>query len=305
MKSTALISFFPLAFGHGDLIWPTPRNNNGCRRVQDPGIYAGNYGNAIEWYSHWCGIDSEECDPSKGNGQYEHDKSKHPGSDPGRAPMLHACSAFCTLASDYSCTFTTFDGGHNCGVTDWTVNKTVEVETAINNNHHGFYQFRLCPVHNGDYAGIKESDCAKHPIEFASKQVGVKSRFAGKTLPGDEPESYIDAHDKAGSVDGSTWRDVSSYKEDGTVYVDTLKVPNLPDGTYVLQWRWDCIETAQVWSSCADINLHSTPTPPPPPSPPPGCHAISATVTDLWCQQNCAMGNCPVSLCSCDSPQLV
>merc|ERR1712048_882189 len=107
-----------------------------------------------------------------------------------------------------------------------------------------------------------------------------------------------------GSVDGSTWRDVSKHEEDGSVYVDKLQVPNMPEGTYVLQWRWDCIETAQVWSSCADINLHLTPTPTPPPSPSPGpsaCHAISATVSDEWCANNCAAGFCPADLCSCGS----
>jgi len=37
---------------------------------------------------------------------------------------------------------------------------------------------------------------------------------------------------------------------------DVLKVPaNLKPGKYVLGWRYDCEATAQVWSSCADIEL--------------------------------------------------
>lgn len=59
--------------------------------------------------------------------------------------------------------------------------------------------------------------------------------------------------------------------------VDKVQVP-AKEGTYVLQWRWDCEETNQVWNSCADIKISSTepPTPPPspappaPPKPPPG-----------------------------------
>lgn len=51
--------------------------------------------------------------------------------------------------------------------------------------------------------------------------------------------------------------------------VDKVKVPVTP-GEYVLQWRWDCEETNQVWNSCADIEVSETkpPTPYPPPAPP-------------------------------------
>jgi len=38
--------------------------------------------------------------------------------------------------------------------------------------------------------------------------------------------------------------------------VDMIKVPSyLPEGKYVLGWRYDCEATAQVWSNCADITL--------------------------------------------------
>ena len=59
--------------------------------------------------------------------------------------------------------------------------------------------------------------------------------------------------------------------------VDQVEVPK-EEGEYVLSWRWDCEETAQVWNSCADIRISSTepptpypsPAPPAPPSPSPG-----------------------------------
>ena len=36
--------------------------------------------------------------------------------------------------------------------------------------------------------------------------------------------------------------------------VDRLIIPaELPAGNYVLGWRWDSEETAQVWSSCSDV----------------------------------------------------
>lgn len=38
--------------------------------------------------------------------------------------------------------------------------------------------------------------------------------------------------------------------------VDQLRVPaHLPEGKYVLSWRWDCEETPQVWNSCADVTV--------------------------------------------------
>ena len=38
--------------------------------------------------------------------------------------------------------------------------------------------------------------------------------------------------------------------------VDELDLPaDLPPGDYVLGWRWDCEQTPQVWSSCADVYI--------------------------------------------------
>jgi len=37
--------------------------------------------------------------------------------------------------------------------------------------------------------------------------------------------------------------------------VDVLKIPAVPPGKYVLQWRWDCEESDQVWASCADVTI--------------------------------------------------
>ena len=38
--------------------------------------------------------------------------------------------------------------------------------------------------------------------------------------------------------------------------VDRLRVPaSLAPGDYVLQWRWDCEESDQIWASCSDITV--------------------------------------------------
>jgi hypothetical protein len=47
-----------------------------------------------------------------------------------------------------------------------------------------------------------------------------------------------------------------SKKDQGMTYslVDTVRVPE-QRGEYVLSFRWDCEQTAQVWNSCADIEV--------------------------------------------------
>jgi len=48
------------------------------------------------------------------------------------------------------------------------------------------------------------------------------------------------------------------FHSDYTKYAveDSVVVPeDIPAGDYVLGWRWDCEQTSQVWSSCADITI--------------------------------------------------
>lgn len=46
----------------------------------------------------------------------------------------------------------------------------------------------------------------------------------------------------------------------GGMLVDRLQIPEwLPAGEYVLGWRWDCEETAQVWTNCADVSVQVGP----------------------------------------------
>ena len=42
---------------------------------------------------------------------------------------------------------------------------------------------------------------------------------------------------------------------DGVV-VDRVTVPSgIKPGSYVVGFRWDCEETSQVWSTCADVTI--------------------------------------------------
>lgn len=38
---------------------------------------------------------------------------------------------------------------------------------------------------------------------------------------------------------------------------DEVIIPDVKPGKYVLGWRYDCEETAQVWQNCADVNIVS------------------------------------------------
>jgi len=299
MWASSFVCLLGNVAGHGNLVWPLSRNNKDCKVTSDPG-FPGSFGDGINWYQHFCGTDMSACDPSMGDGAGGQ-TDRYPGSDPGLAPMLHPCSAW-YLDQHH---FAPFTGGSDCGSTVWKVGDTVEVISAINEQKHGYYQYRLCPLFNNDYTGMKEADCEKNVVEFASDQIGEKPQFVGKTVPGPPPTRNITATDRAGSKDGTMWRSVDTFQADGSIYVDQLRVPDLPDGKYVLQWRWDCKTLAQISSSCADITLWSgqpSPSPAPKPTPRGHCHAISPVVTDDWCKTNCLSNppNCPASLCSCE-----
>ena len=55
------------------------------------------------------------------------------------------------------------------------------------------------------------------------------------------------------STDGSGQGECSGDWTRGVI-VDEIKLPpKLKPGAYVLGWRWDCEETAQVWQNCADV----------------------------------------------------
>ena len=59
---------------------------------------------------------------------------------------------------------------------------------------------------------------------------------------------------------GSEWAKVTIPKalrtQDRWVSKDVVEVPkNLAPGDYVLSFRWDCLESPQIWSACANIKI--------------------------------------------------
>merc|ERR1711871_97191 len=46
------------------------------------------------------------------------------------------------------------------------------------------------------------------------------------------------------------------YGPDNLEVVDAVRIPStLKAGKYVVQWRWDCEESAQIWMQCADVTV--------------------------------------------------
>lgn len=58
--------------------------------------------------------------------------------------------------------------------------------------------------------------------------------------------------------------------------VDQVKVPDLPEGKYVLSFRWDVEQTPQVWNQCADITIKKSGVASKPFVPTTGCTACCA-----------------------------
>jgi hypothetical protein len=173
----------------------------------------------------------------------------------------------------------------------WKVGSEVEVVWGLRANHGGGYQLRLCPRS----AELSEACFQKMPLPFVGKQslqygngtrISIPSKYAHENgsvaaitadnqlpigitwamnpLPDGTQKGSIGAYSKEWEfkppcdsikMPGNT-NLCSGERPFAISVVDVLSVPvGTPPGEYVLGWRWDVEETAQVWSSCSDITL--------------------------------------------------
>lgn len=58
-----------------------------------------------------------------------------------------------------------------------------------------------------------------------------------------------------GRCDGNGMSQCGSDWVVGVISDHVLIPKDLPAGEYVLGWRWDCEETAQIWQNCADVSI--------------------------------------------------
>lgn len=168
----------------------------------------------------------------------------------------------------------------------WKAGQHVEAMWGMRANHGGGYQYRLCPSEEE----LTEDCMKKTPIPFAGlmflqfqngSRLQIQSVytyengtgvFDGSTPgPGAWARNPIPDHTQAGSTSkgklefpapcnddtsGVTEGLCSGERPFHLSIVDILAIPaGTPPGNYVLGFRWDAEETAQVWSSCADITI--------------------------------------------------
>lgn len=171
----------------------------------------------------------------------------------------------------------------------WKAGTSVEAIWGMRANHGGGYQYRLCAADEE----LTEACLKKTPIAFVGEQSlqfangtrqSIPSRYVyenGTVVPqGDRPgvgawvRNPIPDNTQAGShtpvkhsatefpppcVDPSNPNGGGQCQGErpfNVAIVDILQIPpTITPGQYVLGFRWDCEETAQIWSSCADITI--------------------------------------------------
>ena len=158
----------------------------------------------------------------------------------------------------------------------WHAGSNVNATWTIRANHGGGYQYRLCP----SKAVLNEECFRALPLPFTEEMVlmwGDGSTMAIKgtylregTVPAGSvwamnPLPYSD-NGTAVSFPPPCEETVSRHANDtgkcsgrfpyATSIIDTLTVPvGTAPGPYVLQLRYDCEATAQIWTNCADIEI--------------------------------------------------
>jgi hypothetical protein len=175
----------------------------------------------------------------------------------------------------------------------WKAGSVQEVAWGITANHGGGYSFRLCPLPAEGRMNLTEECFQKTVLDFVGDQSWVQwgpdstlreSFQAVRTKNGTFPPGShwtkvgIPACKSYGGgaphitavctgpqfpspVKTPSGRPIYGFGQNGigeTAFkfniVEKVQVPaNLQPGKYVLSFRWDCEQTAQVWNSCSDI----------------------------------------------------
>ena len=160
----------------------------------------------------------------------------------------------------------------------WKTGSKVEAKWSIRANHGGGYQYRLCPASEP----LTEECMQKTPVPFAHElelewsdgsRMAIEGKYLNSPGMGDGPAysewamNPLPYSDFKGAPQFSPPcnETVNREKNDTGVcsgrfpwdvaLVDQLIVPNVTAGDYVLQLRWDCEATAQVWTHGADIAI--------------------------------------------------
>merc|ERR1719334_687680 len=207
-------------------------------------------------------------------------EGKLPWASPGRAPNLGGgCGIYggnpygCPAGND------TRPAGSDCGqykprrgtfafgssaldiefpnaiTTEWTLGSVQDVATVKNGGHMGGYTFRLCKLPPEGKQGLTEECFAQNILEFATPYTLIRDIKKPGTW------FKVDQNDLTEGTfpEGSAWRNVQYVNMNFLpLRLDRVWVPkDLPEGDYVLSYRWDTAAAAagQVWVSCSNIRL--------------------------------------------------
>lgn len=153
-------------------------------------------------------------------------------------------------------------------------------------NHGGGYQWRIAPASGPlteavfqrgvlEPEGMSSLRWGGHggkqlwfqPTRVAAGTTPTNSTWTMNPLPRVDATKYPDPEDAfpapcydpnapaEGEYGGlcSGW-----YGPDNLEIVDSVRLPaHLTPGAYVVQWRWDCEESSQVWTNCADVTVEA------------------------------------------------
>jgi len=148
----------------------------------------------------------------------------------------------------------------NAFVTQWNRGESAAVYWASGARHRGGYSYRLCKVPAGGIAKVTEKCFQDGHLDFVGDKTWIqdlkdtdfnpenwKSQDAVRTMTVTNPH-------------GSEWTKIVLPRKpkngDHYAFKDLVAVPeNLELGEYLLSWRWDTERVAQVWASCAKIQI--------------------------------------------------
>lgn len=139
-----------------------------------------------------------------------------------------------------------------------------DIGTSLVWNNGSRYQFKNVFVDQGTWP--KGSTWARNPIpRVADDNKGLHDPASCPGPSGTSGPGCIqfpapcpqDVGREPWSTDGSGQGACSGDWTAGLI-ADRVKIPKaLPAGDYVLGWRWDCEETAQIWLNCADVTVEA------------------------------------------------
>jgi len=176
--------------------------------------------------------------------------------------------------------------------TEWIAGKNQVVGWGIIANHGGGYSYRLCKLPEEGRIGLSEECFQQNPLKFASNVSWAQwgddpsskiSFLANRTTQGTAPQGsqwtknpipacsgfWGGLHDDDDScpeglqfdtpvpgVFGSRYHFSTGPRDSDWFIMDEVEVPKeMTPGEYVLSFRWDSEQTAQVWSACSNIRV--------------------------------------------------